>query len=254
VLAVTLPGLGARASAVRSNRLSVSPESELVRATAARFGAPAAISWETNVPSSVGLGGSSAIAIAVLRALDPSLPLKELALTALAVEREDLSIPGGRQDQLVQAHGGLVLMDFSEDPDGHVERLDSRLLPPLVVAWRAQAGEPSGVAHADLRSRYGRGEMPELAALAHEAARALRAGDRASFARAVDDSYDHRARMVALQPGHVEMIETARGAGAAANYSGSGGAIIAVCRDDSHRETVCAALQELGCGVLTAPA
>jgi glucuronokinase len=254
VLAVTLPVLGAHATARLSDSLSVSPKSDLVRATVVRFGTPAQIEWSTNVPPSVGLGGSSAISIAVLRALDASLPPKELALTALAVEREDLDIPGGRQDQVVQAHGGLVLMDFSEDPDGRVERLDSGLLPPLVVAWRAQAGEPSGIAHADLRSRYGRGDMPALAALAHEAARALRGGDWSSFSRAVDESYEHRARMVALQPRHVAMIETARAAGAAANYSGSGGAIVAVCRDHEHRETVSAALRQLGCGVLTAPA
>ena len=123
-----------------------------------------------------------------------------------------------------------------------------------MVAWRVQAGEHSGIAHADLRSRYRPGDMPALAALAHEAAGALRAGDRAGFARAVDQSYDRRAGMVTLQRSHVEMIETARAAGAAANYSGSGGAIVAVCRDASHREHVAAALQGLGCGVLSVPA
>jgi glucuronokinase len=254
VLAVTLGGLGARAVAYLGDELTVSPESELVRAAAERLGVPARIEWSTNVPAHVGLGGSSAIVIAVLRALHPELSPKDLALTAHAIEREDLAIPGGRQDQVVQAHGGLVLMDFSDDPDGHVEHLDSALLPPLVVAWRAQAGEHSGIAHADLRSRYRPGDMPALAALAHEAAGALRAGDRAGFARAVDQSYDRRAGMVALQRSHVEMIATARAAGAAANYSGSGGAIVAVCRDASHREDVAAALQGLGCGVLSVPA
>lgn len=254
VLAVTLPGLGARARAVVGDRLSVTPESRLVRATAARIGATASIEWSTNVPTSVGLGGSSAIAIAVLRALDPGLPPEELAVTALAVEREDLGIPGGRQDQVVQAHGGLVLMDFSGESDVHVERLDHDLLPPLVVAWRETKRESSGIAHAALRSRYSRGDMPALARLAHEAAAALRAGDRAGFAQAVEESYRHRAAMVSLQPGHVEMIETAQAAGAAANYSGSGGAIVAVCEDPRHRDRVTAALRELGCGVLSAPA
>jgi len=254
VLAVTLEGLGARAVASDAEALSVSPESELVRATAARCSSPARIEWSTNVPAHVGLGGSSAIVVAVLRALEPQLSPKDLALRAHAVEREDLGIPGGRQDQLVQAHGGLVLMDFSDDPKGSVERLDSALLPPLVVVWRAQAGEHSGIAHADLRSRYRRGDMAALAALAHEAAAALRAGDRAGFARAVHESYLHRAAMVALQPQHVEMIETARAAGAAANYSGSGGAIVAVCEDLGHRDRVTAALRGLGCGVLSVPA
>jgi len=254
VLALTLPELGAQARAAPAERLSVAPDSELVRAVAARLGATATIEWSTNVPTSVGLGGSSAIAIAVLRALDQRLHPVELARTALAIERQDLGIPGGRQDQVVQAHGGLVLMDFSDERDVRVERLDPGLLPPLVVAWRERASEHSGIAHADLRRRYAHGDMPALAELARQAARALREGDHTAFADAVDQSYEHRVRMVALQPGHVEMIETARAAGAAANYSGSGGAIVAVCRDDEHRATVRAALEQLGCRTLSAPA
>jgi glucuronokinase len=258
VLAVTLDGLGARAAARPATALSVSPDSELVRAVARRVGGePVEIEWSTTVPANVGLGGSSAIAIATLRALhelhSPGDPDPHtLALTALAVEREDLGIPGGRQDQLAQAHGGLTLMDFSSDPDGHVEQLDPSLLPPLVVAWRSQVAEHSGVPHAELRSRYGHGDMGELAALAHAAAAALQDGDRAAFAHAVDESFEHRARMVALHPGHVEMVKTARAAGAAANYSGSGGAIVAVCRSAPHAAEVTAALRWLGCDTLSA--
>jgi len=258
VLAVTLNGLSARAVARRAGDLMVSPENELVRATALRFARPAAIEWSTTVPANVGLGGSSAIAIAVLRALAElhglDLPPRELALTALAVEREDLGIPGGRQDQLAQAHGGLTLMDWADDPDGHVQQLDPGLLPPLVVAWRVQTAEDSGIAHADLRSRFGVGDMAELAELAREAAHALRNGDHAGFASAVDESFEHRARMVALHPGHVEMVRMAHAAGAAANYSGSGGAIVAVCSDAEHREHVKTELAQLGCDVLSVPA
>jgi glucuronokinase len=259
VLAVTLDSLGAHATGGPAGDVMVSPGSELVRAVALRLGGePAAIKWSTTVPANVGLGGSSAIAIAVIRALtelhgDRREP-RELALLALAVEREDLGIPGGRQDQLVQAHGGLTLMDWSQDPDGEVQQLDSQLLPPLVVAWRAQTAEHSGIAHAELRSRYGLGDMPELAQLAHDAAHALRTQDHEAFASAVDESFEHRARMMPLDPRHVEMIETARAAGAAANYSGSGGAIVAVCRDEQHRERVGGELRRLGCGVLSAPA
>lgn len=254
VLAVTLDALGARATARAADALSVLPASELVCATAARLDRSAAIEWSTTVPLGVGLGGSSAIAIATLRALAQlhqiELAPRELALTAHAIEREDLGIPGGRQDQLVQAHGGLTLMDWSEDPDGHVEQLDPALLPPLVVAWRHDASEPSGIAHADLRSRYRAGDMPELAQLARDGADALRARDHDGFARTVDHSYEHRAAMMALDPRHVEMIDGARAAGASANYSGSGGAIVAVCHD-APPARVAAGLAALGCETLT---
>ncbi len=52
---------------------------------------------------------------------------------------------------------------------------------------------------------------------------------------------------MALDHRHVAMIEAARSAGAAANYTGSGGAIIAVCRDAAHLRKVQAALAALGC-------
>ncbi len=73
---------------------------------------------ETEIPREVGLGGSSAIVIATLRALcalarsrlDPAAT----AAIALAVETEDLGIAAGPQDRLIQAHEGLLYLDFSE--------------------------------------------------------------------------------------------------------------------------------------------
>lgn len=53
--------------------------------------------------------------------------------------------------------------------------------------------------------------------------------------------------MMALDPRHVEMISIARGYGASANYTGSDGAIVAVCRDAAHRATVAAGLSAGGC-------
>jgi shikimate kinase len=46
------------------------------------------------------------------------------------------------------------------------------------------------------------------------------------------------------------MVTVARAAGAAANYSGSGGAVVAVCDGPPHRQRVLAALCEHGCRVL----
>ncbi len=76
VLAVTLPAYTARAEIRSAERLQVDPDSDLVRAAVRRFArlfapeAPAAaITWSTTIPRGVGLGGSSAIVIAVLRAL-----------------------------------------------------------------------------------------------------------------------------------------------------------------------------------------
>jgi glucuronokinase len=267
VLAVCLEQLGARAVALAAPRSQVSPPSVLVDATVRRFAREystaalaTAVEWSTSIPEGVGLGGSSAIVIAVARALcglsGVALDHDELAAFALSVEREDLGIPGGRQDQTAECYGGLTLMDFSSETH---QRLDPSLLPPLVVAWRGDCGEHSGIVHGDLRSRWAGGDrlvrdsIAELAVLAHDAGRALADGARDEFGRCLDRSFDLRAQILALDPRHVAMIERARAAGARANYSGSGGAIVAVCEDEAHREAVVGALSAAGCGVL-APA
>ena len=48
--------------------------------------------------------------------------------------------------------------------------------------------------------------------------------------------------MMRLDPRHVALIRAARERGASANYAGSGGAIVAVCRDTEHRAAVLEAL------------
>ncbi|HEY3725887.1 MAG TPA: hypothetical protein VGL51_01860 [Solirubrobacteraceae bacterium] len=269
VLAVTLPGYQARASARFAARLDISPPSELVSAAALRFArrhateaANAAIEWTTSIPRGVGLGGSSAIVISVLRALcelcEVTLTRTELAELALAVEVQELGIAAGLQDRVAQSYGGLTFMDFAAGSGGY-ETLDPALLPPVVVAWRADAGGASHEVHAPLRVRYERGEpavlsgLEELASLARGARTALLAGDFHQLARCVDRSFDQRQRMLALDPRHVEMVRCARACGAAANYAGSGGAIVAVCESGDHRRNAARELARLDCGTFALP-
>jgi glucuronokinase len=207
----------------------------------------------------VGLGSSSALVIAVLRALCEAHELElepaEMAELALAIEVEELGIAAGLQDRVVQAYGGLVFMDFGEHAaPRRYEPLNAELLPPLVVAWREDAAASSATVHGGLRQRHDRERgvrvaMAELGDAAREARDALAARDTNRFARAVDATFDLRERIVELDPQCVEMVLAARRAGAAANYTGSGGAIVAVCRDERHAGEVTVALRRTGCAV-----
>ena len=267
VLALALPARRATARAWRGEAAAVDPPSELVTATVARFAAelaPAArdvtsVAWDTTIPRGVGLGGSSAIVVATLRALCHlwSVALEPLAMAelALSIEVDELGIAAGLQDRIAQTHERLTFMDFGADPPA-VRTLDPGLLPPLLVAWRSDSGGHSGEVHGPLRDRHARGEpvvlraMRELRRAAHDAARAITCGDHDALRVGVDRSFEARRSMLALDPRHVEMIETARTAGAAANYAGSGGAIVAVCLDAGHRTLVEGALRRLGCETL----
>jgi D-glycero-alpha-D-manno-heptose-7-phosphate kinase len=95
----------------------------------------------SEAPAGSGLGGSSALVTAVvgaLAALDGRrITAHELARIAYAIERDDLRIAGGWQDQYAAAFGGCNLLEFSSrrvavtpvraDP-GVMERLRANLL------------------------------------------------------------------------------------------------------------------------------
>jgi glucuronokinase len=258
VLAVALEDLGAEATVEPAEADDV--PGDLARAALSRFRArfgeraPVRVRWTTTVPREVGLAGSSAIVIAVLRALlaahDLALTPDELAREALAAETEELGIAAGLQDRLVQVHGALLAMDFGPSGGG-AEVLDRALLPPLYVAWHAEAASPSGAIHAELRARERevRPVMDELAALAARAREALLSGDHAAFAESVDGSLDARARVMPVHPRVERMARIARAAGGAANSAGSGGAIVGTVSAEAWpglRE----AFAKEGCGVL----
>jgi glucuronokinase len=205
----------------------------LIDATIARFSRdagielpPLAATVRTEIPREVGLGGSSALVTATLRALCT------LAAIALAVETEDLGIAAGPQDRLIQAHEGLLYMDFSSSAAGDCERLDPAALPPLFVAWRGDAGAPSSDVHADLRRRYRQGDratestLDEIAALAERGRRCLAAGDAVALGALMEENVAARGRLVDLDPRHLRLVELASALGAPANYAGSGGAIV----------------------------
>ena len=226
------------------------------------------IRYESDIPRLVGLAGSSAIVVATLRALMEyygiAIPERVLPSLALRVETRELGIGAGLQDRVIQVYEGMVYMDFSEAATdevdgfecGRYERLELPQPPPLYVAYRADASEPTERLHNDLRSRFRRGDrqvvdaMKRFAELAVEARRALLQADWIELSRCIDENFDLRRSICDLSPDHVEMIETARAAGASAKFAGSGGAIIGTCGDDGgHFEQVASALETIGCVV-----
>ena len=84
---------------------------------------------------------SSALVIAALRAwsrwFGVPLAARRVAALALEVENEVLGIRAGPLDRVVQAHDGLLAMDFAEPfAADAAEQLDPATLPPMLLAWQ----------------------------------------------------------------------------------------------------------------------
>ena len=132
------------------------------------------LEYESNVPQRLGLGGSSAIITASLRALcqyyELEIPLPVQANLALETETRELNVPAGLQDRVVQAYQGLVYMDFARalmDARGYgeYERMDVGLLPNVYVAYRTSLSEGTEVFHNNLRERWLRGDAEVVGAM-----------------------------------------------------------------------------------------
>jgi D-glycero-alpha-D-manno-heptose-7-phosphate kinase len=76
------------------------------------------ITMFSDVPPGSGLGSSSALVVSMLRMLDAvygiSTDPHTLAELAYRIERVDLGIPGGRQDQYSAAFGGMCVYHFGK--------------------------------------------------------------------------------------------------------------------------------------------
>ncbi len=203
--------------------------------------------YSSDIPSRVGLAGSSAIITACARALmafyGVSIPRHLLANLVLSVENSELGIPSGLQDRVAQAYQGVVFMDFNRATMekrgyGEYSLLDPETLPSLYVAYRDDLSEGTEVFHNDLRARWNAGEKEVVDAMAFWADLALQfregmaQGDRKLLKELMDANFDKRAALYDVGEGNRELVATARRAGASANFAGSGGAIVGIYDGD----------------------
>lgn len=95
------------------------------------------MSTSNDAPIGSGLGTSSTMVVAILEAFDKWLSLGlndyQKAKLAYEIEREDLKLAGGKQDQYVAVFGGFNLMEFNKDGSTIVNslRLDKSRIDEL---------------------------------------------------------------------------------------------------------------------------
>ncbi|MBL8238569.1 MAG: GHMP kinase [Bryobacterales bacterium] len=223
------------------------------------------LEYESTVPLRLGMGGSSAIVTAALRALIEyyglQIPIEEQPNLVLETETKELGVAAGLQDRVIQTYEGVVYMDFARelmDARGYGEyvRLDPALLKDVYVAYRTSLSEGTEVFHNNVRERW-RNKDPEVvdamrtwASYAEQGREALASGDRAKLHRLIDANFDLRARLYKLDKGNLEMIQLARSTGASANFAGSGGAIVGLYEGDAMFDQLVKVLTPAGIAVI----
>jgi len=223
------------------------------------------IGYESAIPRQVGLGGSSAIVTATLRALmkfyGVEIPIHIQPSLILSTERDELDISAGFMDRVTQAYEGCVYMDLPEamiKEQGHgiYERLDARLLPDLYLAYKPSLGKVSGKVLNDIRIRYERGDafvidtLRQIAGFAELGRAALLAGDKEALFDLMNKNFDLRRKIMTIHPGNIEMIDTARRLGASAKFAGSGGSILGIYKSPAMYEKLVSELGKLGALVI----
>ncbi len=223
------------------------------------------IEYESTIPLRLGMGGSSSIIIAALRALcqyfDVDIPAPIQAKLALETETRELGVPAGPQDRVIQVYEGVVYMDFQKElmesrGYGQYERLDPALLPNVYLAYRTSMSEGTEVFHNNVRERWRNGDpevvdaMHTWASYAEDGRQAMLERDYAALDRLIDANFDLRARLYRISKGNLDMIQAARALGASANFAGSGGAIVGRYQDEATFERLVAAMDAIDVAVV----
>jgi glucuronokinase len=223
------------------------------------------LEYESSVPQRLGLGGSSAIITASLRALcqyyDLDIPLPIQANLVLETETRELNVPAGLQDRVVQAYQGLVYMDFSRSlmesrGYGEYERVDPALMPNVYVAYRTSLSEGTEVFHSNLGERWRRGDpqvveaMKTWAGYAAEGRECLLRRDYQRLGELINANFDLRASIYRIDQGNLAMVHAARKAGASSNFAGSGGAIVGTYTDDAMFARLTDYMKDIGVAVI----
>lgn len=240
---------------------------DLAKATIVRLGTRGGVdvALSSDAPPGSGLGGSSALVTACVGALAAlagrSMSALEVARLAYAIEREDLGIAGGWQDQFATAFGGFNLLEFTPDrvtvtPLSLDEDRIAELRAHLLLCYTGHVRTDLGLIDHQIRMyQEGREEtilgMKQLHEMAYEMKAAIESGDPASLGPLLRDAYESKRRMnphVAEGTPIDQLLDLAREAGATGGKicgAGGGGYVLLAC-EPARRAEVRAALESLG--------
>jgi len=199
------------------------------------------ITTYSDAPAGSGLGSSSTMVVCILKAFVEwlSLPLGEYEIARLAyeIERNDLNLSGGKQDQYAAAFGGFNYMEFLKNDMVIVNPLRIKRwiideLEASIVLYYTGASRSSAAIIDEQKKNTSSGNTIAIEAMhrikqsAIDMKIALLKGDIRSFASILGEAWENKKKMATSISNSIiqQAIDTAMKAGAiAGKVSGAGG-------------------------------
>ncbi|HEV3255516.1 MAG TPA: hypothetical protein VG013_01425 [Gemmataceae bacterium] len=262
-------GLSVRYSA--EDKLIYDGKLDLVKAAILNLGCKGSVGFDlylhSDAPPGSGLGASSAMMVAIVGLLKElrHLPLTdyEIADLAYVLERKELGIDGGLQDQYAAVFGGFNFIDFQADrvvvnalkisPD-----VVNELQYNMLLCYTGTARLSANIIQDQVR-RYEHGEpgtmqsLRELKALATKMKNALLRRQLDEFGELLHQEWEHKKGLSnkISSAGLDRLYDLAREHGALGGKitgAGGGGYLLLYCRFDQ-KHKVAAKLKEVGCTI-----
>lgn len=210
----------------------------------------------TDAPPGSGLGSSSAAVVAMLGVFREWYGLgwtrDDLARIACEIERKDLGIPGGYQDQYASTFGGFNFIEFNSETRVHSLTIDPDVVRELnydlILCFTGSVEHHSGIIQ-DQVSRLSAGEtdireaLDETKALAYRARDCLLEGNLADLGRILDEAWQEKKRFSKGITNRTldSLYRGARAAGALGGKvtgAGGGGHMMLLCNPRRRRDVV----------------
>lgn len=223
------------------------------------------LSTFVDAPAGSGLGTSSTLVVAIIGAFAEWLKLPlgdyDIAHYAYKIEREDLKLTGGKQDQYAAMFGGVNFMEFYEDDKVIVNPLRIRpeylheLENNLVLYFTATSRESASIIDEQVKNVNNKNEksieaMHQLKEQARMMKEALLKGRLNEFGEILDFGFQQKRRMAHnISNNRIEEIyEAAKKSGATGGKisgAGGGGFMIFYCPGNTHHAVI-EALKKFG--------
>lgn len=216
------------------------------------------LTTSVDAPAGSGLGTSSTLVVAIIGAFVEMLKLPlgdyDIAHYAYQIEREDLQLTGGKQDQYAAMFGGVNFMEFFEDDKVIVNPLRIRsqylheLENNLVLYFTSTSRQSADIINEQVKNVNNNNEksleaMHQLKAQARMMKEALLKGRLDEFGQILDFGFQQKRQMAHnISNSKIdEIYEAAKNAGATGGKisgAGGGGFMIFYCPGNTHHKVI----------------